>query len=61
MQETQPSEGRMRAGDWHGNQAIKAYRRRDYDAYRRHARIAEILWKDGDAALIWGPLKETRG
>jgi hypothetical protein len=22
--------------DWHGNQAVKAFRRRDYDAYKRH-------------------------
>jgi hypothetical protein len=37
---------RQRCGDWHGVQAMKAYRRKDYDAYRRHARIAELLWKE---------------
>ena len=37
---------RERAGDWHGIQAMKAYRRRDYPAYIRHARLAELLWKE---------------
>jgi hypothetical protein len=40
------SEQRVRCGDWHGQQAIKAYRRKDYEAYIRHARIAELLWKE---------------
>jgi hypothetical protein len=31
------------AADWHSNQALKAYRRRDYDTYRRHIRIADEL------------------
>jgi hypothetical protein len=39
------SDTRQRAGDWHGIQAIKAYRRRDYEAYVRHARIADRLWE----------------
>lgn len=29
--------------DWHAHQAIKAYRKRDYDAYRRHLCIADDL------------------
>lgn len=39
-------EQRQRAGDWHGVQAIKAYRRRDYDGYRRHAKIAAQIWSE---------------
>jgi hypothetical protein len=31
---------------WHGIQAVKAYRRKDYDAYVRHVRIADKLWKE---------------
>jgi hypothetical protein len=40
-------EQRQRAADWHGIQAVKAYRRRDYEAYVRHARIADQLWQEG--------------
>jgi hypothetical protein len=32
------------AANWHGIQAVKAYRRKDYDAYVRHTRIADKLW-----------------
>jgi hypothetical protein len=39
-------EVRQRAADWHGVQAMKAYRRKDYPAYLRHTRIAESLWKE---------------
>lgn len=30
--------------NWHGEQAIKAYRKRDYKTFRRHAAIADRLW-----------------
>lgn len=33
-----------RVANWHGEQAAKAYRKRDRKAYRRHARIADQLW-----------------
>ena len=35
---------RSNAADWHGLQAVKAYRRKDLDAYVRHVRIADKLW-----------------
>ena len=35
---------RQRAADWHGVQAIKAYRRRDYETMVRHLRIADQIW-----------------
>lgn len=31
------------AADWHAHQAMKAYRKRDYDAFRRHLCIADDL------------------
>lgn len=34
------------AADWHGTQAVKALRRKDLDAYVRHVRVADQLWKD---------------
>ena len=39
---------RSNAADWHGEQAVKAYHRRDMGAYVRHAQIADYLrrtWK----------------
>lgn len=35
---------RSNAGDWHGQQAVKAYRRKDMASYVRHVRIADKLW-----------------
>lgn len=35
------------AANWHGLQAVKAYRRKDMDAFVRHVRIADQLWADG--------------
>jgi hypothetical protein len=32
------------AADWHGGQAVKAYRRKDMDAFVRHVKIADQLW-----------------
>lgn len=29
--------------DWHATQAIKAYRKRDYETFTRHIRIADQL------------------
>jgi cellobiose-specific phosphotransferase system component IIA len=29
--------------DWHAHQAIKAYRKKDYDAYKRHIDQADEL------------------
>lgn len=29
--------------DWHAHQAIKAYRRKDYDTYTRHIKQADEL------------------
>jgi hypothetical protein len=34
------------AADWHGLQAVKAYRRKDMDAFVRHVRVADQLWAD---------------
>lgn len=31
------------AADWHATMAIKAYRKREWDTYRRHIRIADKL------------------
>lgn len=31
------------AADWHANMALKAYRKRDYDTYVRHIKIADQL------------------
>jgi hypothetical protein len=31
------------AADWHAHQALKAYRKKQYDTYRRHIRIADQL------------------
>lgn len=36
---------RSNAADWHGAQAVKAYRRKDMDTYVRHVRIADKLWR----------------
>lgn len=36
---------RQRVADWHGQQAAKAYRKRQYAIYIRHARIADKLWR----------------
>lgn len=36
------------AANWHGVQAVKAYRRKDMDTYVRHVRIADQLWADLD-------------
>jgi hypothetical protein len=52
MMHLSSSETRQRAGDWHGIQAVKAYRRRDYEAYIRHAKIAEAIWAEADAASV---------
>lgn len=30
---------------WHAEKALKAYRARNYKTYRRHIRIADLLWK----------------
>lgn len=35
---------RSNAADWHGVQAVKAYKRKDMDAFVRHVRIADQLW-----------------
>jgi hypothetical protein len=32
------------AADWHATMALKAYRKRDYEAYTRHICIADGLW-----------------
>lgn len=40
-------ETRQRAADWHGVQAVKAYRRKDYEAFTRHIKIADKLWREG--------------
>jgi hypothetical protein len=34
----------LNAADWHAAMAIKAYRKKDYEAYRRHIRIADLIW-----------------
>lgn len=31
------------AADWHATMAVKAYRKRLYDVYTRHIRIADAL------------------
>jgi hypothetical protein len=31
------------AADWHATMALKAYRKRDYENYTRHIRIADNL------------------
>lgn len=31
------------AADWHARMALKAYRARDYDVYKRHIKIADQL------------------
>lgn len=31
------------AADWHATQALKAYRKRDYETYVRHIRIRDVL------------------
>ena len=36
----------LNAANWHGVQAVKAYRRKDMDTYVRHVRIADQLWAD---------------
>lgn len=36
---------RLNAADWHGEQAVKAYRRKDMVAYVRHVQIADYLWR----------------
>jgi hypothetical protein len=35
---------RSNAANWHGEQAVKAYRRKDMVAYVRHVQIADHLW-----------------
>jgi hypothetical protein len=35
---------RSNAADWHGEQAVKAYRRKDMDSYVRHVALADHLW-----------------
>jgi hypothetical protein len=35
---------RANAAYWHGEQAVKAYRRKDLVAYVRHIQIADHLW-----------------
>ncbi|MHC2284477.1 hypothetical protein [Bradyrhizobium barranii] len=34
---------KLNASDWHAAMALKAYRRRDYETYTRHIRIADSL------------------
>jgi hypothetical protein len=34
---------REATADWHATQALKAYRKRDYETYVRHIRIADDL------------------
>lgn len=31
------------AADWHATQAMKAYRKRDYETYTRHIRLRDAL------------------
>lgn len=31
------------AADWHATMAMKAYRKRDWDTYRRHIRLCDNL------------------
>jgi hypothetical protein len=33
----------LNTADWHATMALKAYRKRDYDTYVRHIRIADAL------------------
>jgi hypothetical protein len=33
----------VNAMDWQATMALKAYRKRDYEAYRRHIRIRDAL------------------
>jgi hypothetical protein len=33
----------LNAADWHATQALKAYRKRDYETFTRHIRIADQL------------------
>jgi hypothetical protein len=35
---------RANAAAWHGEQAVKAYRRKDMVAFVRHVAIADYLW-----------------
>lgn len=42
------------AADWHAHHALKAYRKREYDAYTRHIREADIL--RADAQILRGVL-----
>lgn len=35
---------RSNVAAWHGEQAVKAYRRKDMVAYVRHTQIADYLW-----------------
>lgn len=35
----------QRIADWHGEQAAKAYREGDTEAYVRHIAIADKLWR----------------
>jgi hypothetical protein len=37
-------ERRSNVAAWHGEQAVKAYRRKDMDSYVRHVSIADYLW-----------------
>jgi hypothetical protein len=36
---------RSNVANWHGEQAVKAYRRKDMVAYMRHVAIADHLWR----------------
>lgn len=36
--------------DWHATQALKAYRKRDYETFTRHIRIADDLRHIDDVA-----------
>ncbi|WP_316235024.1 MULTISPECIES: hypothetical protein [unclassified Bradyrhizobium] len=42
----------LATADWHAHHAIKAYRKKDYDAYRRHIHAADQL-RD-EAAQMFG-------
>jgi hypothetical protein len=40
----------INAADWHATMALKAYRARNYAAYRRHIGIAD--WLRADVAIL---------
>jgi hypothetical protein len=41
---TVEAQRRLNAANWHGEQAVKAYRRKDMGAFVRHTQIADHLW-----------------